>query len=138
MAVWYFVSGVHAKLLVEWLKARPGADGRLPTHLSETDFEAFTKEVGAGAVRVEQRAGDKVVVPRGWIHWVVTVRPCVKVAWEVMEPDHLADYVLIWRDITPHLLTHPELAVADDYMATLPTVFDSIIAALDALSVLRE
>jgi hypothetical protein len=48
----------------------------------------------------EQKHGQLVYVPPGWIHIVYTQKvPCMKLAWDAVYLENLAKYVLVARDI---------------------------------------
>ena len=137
LAYWYFVSGEHAKELIDRLAEKTDKEGHPATYLDDMDFKSFAATLGPNATfKLQQRAGDKVVVPPGWIHWVITVLPCVKVAWEIVEPESLADCVLIWRDIIPQLLKNDQLQNAEDYTAVLSTVTESVLDAMGMMNIL--
>ena len=54
---------------------------------------------GAGMVVIEQRSGDKVSVPPYWIHYVHTVRSCVKLAWDRFLPSEAGVMAALWKNV---------------------------------------
>lgn len=54
-------------------------------------------------VRLEQKAGDVVCVPPGWLHAVFTQKASVKVAYDVVVPEHLPHYVAAWKYVGSQL-----------------------------------
>jgi hypothetical protein len=68
------------------------------------------------SLMLSQGPGQGVSVPVGWMHWVVNLRPCIKVAWEVVRPQHMAGAGLMQR-----LLRSRALGLAPDYLALVPT-----------------
>lgn len=53
-----------------------------------------TLEVGKDFTIINQRHGDRVSVPPGWIHQVENLRPNFKISWDFLEPKKL--HVYLW------------------------------------------
>jgi hypothetical protein len=62
------------------------------------------------------------------MHWVFNLLPCIKVAWEVVRPQHMAGAGLMQR----HLRSRA-LGLASDYLALVPTAAKEIIRWLQFL-----
>lgn len=43
---------------------------------------------------IKQGHGDMVHVAAGWMHLVINLRLCAKMAWEIYKPEHCLNYVL--------------------------------------------
>jgi hypothetical protein len=46
---------------------------------------------------VEQRHGDKVVVPCGWAHCVENIQACLKVAHDTYRAEEFPLYRRVWK-----------------------------------------
>jgi len=79
--------------------------------VSEACCESFMKQQPDAIVKLEQKVGQVVHVPPGWLHSVFTLQPCVKMAWDFMESTHLAWYAAAWM----HIATRVP-GTAKDYM----------------------
>lgn len=56
---------------------------------------AKTLELGKDIVIIDQRHGDRVIVPPGWIHQVENLRPNFKISWDYIEPIKLPVYLWV-------------------------------------------
>ena len=91
--------------------------------LTPAEMGMIEKEMGKEyAVVLEQRAGVGVSVPVGWLHWVVNVRPCIKVAWELARPQHIAGAVQMHRHVRCKMAGLPL-----DYMALAATAVKELL-----------
>ena len=54
-----------------------------------------TLEVGKDVIVINQKHGDRVCVPPGWIHQVENLRPHVKISWDFLEPTKLQVYLWV-------------------------------------------
>lgn len=62
---------------------------------------------------IEQRPGDLVRAPAGWIHFVTNVTgPSCKFAWDYYHADHLPHYITAYQVVFPHV----GQAGGEDYM----------------------
>lgn len=75
-------------------------------------------EVGVGVdnpiVQLEQRAGELVYVPAGWVHQVVNLSPNVKVAWDYYSADNFHKYAQLQYRIASKFFRG---GMAKDYMS---------------------
>jgi hypothetical protein len=72
---------------------------------------------------IQQKAGGMVTIPPGWYHWVLNLRPCIKVAWDPIDPAMLHEYILVWRDIVCGQIGK---AMNADYTSTLSVLAEAI------------
>uniref|UniRef100_A0A383V7E7 JmjC domain-containing protein n=1 Tax=Tetradesmus obliquus TaxID=3088 RepID=A0A383V7E7_TETOB len=90
---------LSSKAVTAWDKDRPkrqqawdllmGSEhGTLP--LSLTMMHHVLEKMGKHAKLVEQKAGQGVWVPPGWLHWVFNNQACFKIAYEVCPTTHAA------------------------------------------------
>lgn len=79
-------------------------------------------------VYLRQCAGQRVSVPAGWVHAVLTLEPCVKVAWDVMDARFAAACVMSDADIMPHA-RNPDWP-APDYMGLHPAMWELFLSDL--------
>jgi hypothetical protein len=100
LARWIFVPPWKAGALDEALKRIRGGEGLSDPDLDfplPDEIETLRDILGDdGIFEVRQHAGDLVVVPPGWVHCVITVRPCLKLAWDFWDPANAARYVSSW------------------------------------------
>ena len=57
---------------------------------------------------IEQRHGDMVHVPAGYMHQVENLAPCVKMAFDKYVPANLARYALSWQYVTSQVFRAPD------------------------------
>lgn len=69
-------------------------------------------------VVLQQRAGERVYVPPGWVHQVTNLRTCLKLAWDTYDVEHFPAYVLLQKELAPLF----GAAMAPDYMGFLPVL----------------
>lgn len=65
-------------------------------------------------VQLQQKAGEMVYVPTGWIHQVVNLSPNVKVAWDYYSPDNFHKYAQLQYRIASKFFRQ---GMARDYMS---------------------
>ena len=109
VALWAFCRPDKVGLLDNYLTQRVKVEGGLKNRGAPTPTRAQLEDCqdricrydgGKNAITlVEQRPGDKVVVPPGWPHAVINLASCVKVAWDSMRQDELCQYVHSWKSI---------------------------------------
>lgn len=92
-------------------------------HLKGSDLDRFLEAmqklgtdmgVDNPVVRLEQRAGELVYVPAGWVHQVVNLSPNVKVAWDYYSADNFHKYAQLQYRIASKFFRQ---ASAKDYMS---------------------
>lgn len=126
LAVWAFLPPTVLREAEAWLKRHglqqgfaEGAHLNLQ-QLRQLQFDMGDDAKGVALVQfVYQCHGMRVHVPAGWMHAVVNVRPCIKLAWQVYNRHHLLDYVLSWQYIGSQF-TH--VSNAPDYMNVMRVV----------------
>ena len=140
-AVWVLVSPEAGEALHEFLVAQ-GYKGGLSFPFKDNTskwkapslevVQAFEEKCGPGSNGlskvqiVAQEAGTLVTVPPGWFHWVLNLRPCIKVAWDPTDPTLLHKYVLVWRDIVSGQIGP---GMPTDYTNTLSALSQAILLA---------
>lgn len=74
-------------------------------------------------VYIKQKVGDMIYVPAGWIHCVITVQPCIKLAWDFVNYKHLPNYLAARRFVLQKLLDMPGFmdSQSEDY-APIPSI----------------
>ena len=75
---------------------------------------------------IAQEAGTLVSIPLGWYHWVLNLRPCMKVAWDPTDPTLLHQYLLVWRDIISGQVGP---AMPADYACTMSALMQAVLLA---------
>jgi hypothetical protein len=84
--------------------------------LNPQEISAVQQELGERhALVLQQRAGQGVSVPVGWMHWVFNMAPCLKIAWEVVRPQHMALAVQMQQRL--RCKAH---GLANDYLGLVP------------------
>lgn len=112
LAVWVFIAPWAVAMANEWLKKRKGKKGSKGNFhlglglagndifLGDEDVRALEAHLNAqcgprrSLVVLEQKAGDLVRVPPGWVHQVVNKQRCLKIAGEVYDEADFARYGL--------------------------------------------
>ena len=132
LAMWVLIHPDKAAVADEWLCVHVADDGFRHDALSITptptkaDMVKLRDHVGVDergryyVVILEQRPGDMVHVPAGWIHCVINMASNFKLAWDYMNPRELPLYTRVWREILTKITTNGE-----DYggtMVSLPTM----------------
>ena len=51
-----------------------------------------------------QKPGDMVIVPCGWVHQVVNMQNCVKIACDVSNPDNLVCSLASWKLVSSGIM----------------------------------
>lgn len=117
LAVWVFISPSAVTKADEWLRgsgfpsgfATPGR-----VRLDDDRIAALKGYLGpSDIVIIEQRAGGRVYVPPGWVHQVSNLRPCLKLAWDLLDICHLPQYAMLQRRIAAPVFG---AMMAADYM----------------------
>lgn len=65
---------------------------------------------------VMQFHGCMVHVPAGWVHCVLNLEACAKLAWEVYKEKHMLNYVLSWQYVARQFTRERNVR---DYMAVV-------------------
>ena len=77
-------------------------------------------QTGLAYIRVmKQGHGEMVQVPAGWMHLVMNLRPCAKMAWEIYKPEHFLNYVLSWQHVANQFTSSGN---SQDYMSVMGVV----------------
>lgn len=122
LAEWTFIHPDAIQAANTWLQQNGFAAGLATPQRALLSSEqvsamqaALANVVAGGAVRVvQQRAGDMVHVPPGWVHQVVNVRACLKLAWDFYDYQHFPLYAKLQSMIVPLFGGH----MAADYMGS--------------------
>ena len=140
-AVWVLVSPEAGEALHEFLVAQGYKAGLSFSFKDNTSkwkapslevVQAFEEKCGPGSNGlskvqiVAQESGTLVTVPPGWFHWVLNLRPCIKVAWDPTDPTLLHKYILVWRDIVSGQIGP---GMPTDYTNTLSALSQAILLA---------
>lgn len=92
-------------------------------HLKGSDLDRFLEamqklgsEMGVDnpVVQLQQKAGEMVFVPPGWVHQVVNLSPNVKVAWDCYTADNFHKYAQLQYRIASKFFKR---GMAQDYMS---------------------
>ncbi|DBA96115.1 TPA: hypothetical protein ACH3X1_015671 [Trebouxia sp. C0004] len=122
LAVWIFLHPSIAMKALAWLRINGYPNGFETigkVHLSEQEVQALDEHLGVDEhgrqylVRLEQRHGQLVEIPPGWIHQVTNLVECLKMAWDVYELAHVPDYVASWH----HISSQVTCSNSEDYMS---------------------
>lgn len=140
LALWVFVHPSAAAAAGAWLATNVealagGFQTENPPRLELKHAVAMQQVLGSAAdgtwlVRlVYQHAGDMVVVPAGWIHTVVNVQPCVKLAFDIYRASHFPAYLQSWRQVASVVTGASN---APDYMGVATVLLQAITGFVDA------
>lgn len=108
LARWTLIHPSAAKEACKWIqkqfKPSGGKAAWTSAALSPAHVAELTGHLQANHIMVlEQRAGDIIHVAPGWAHQVENMAPCLKVAWDCVEPENLPLYVEVMRSIRAHI-----------------------------------
>lgn len=118
VAAWYFVHATQLAGLAEYYASLGLALTELTSPPGDEDIRRLALGYGVIVTKVEQHAGDVVRVEPGWAHFVETLQPCIKSAWDSYDPQNALLYVLAGRSIGAHFPAAPE-----DYVASLAVTY---------------
>ena len=79
---------------------------------------------------IKQGHGDMVQVAAGWMHLVMNLRPCAKMAWEIYKPEHFLNYVLSWQHVANQFTRNSN---SQDYMSVMGVV-SNVVSAVTSVS----
>lgn len=119
LAVWIFLHPTIAMKALAWLRINGYPNGFETTgkvHLSKQEIQDLDEHLVVdehGRQYLEQRHGQLVEVPPGWIHQVTNLLECIKMAWDVYELAHVPDYVASWH----HISSQVTCSNSEDYMS---------------------
>ena len=82
--------------------------------LTEAEIRAFKLRMGDKVVLIEQKAGEVVFVPPGWVHCVVNMEPCIKAACDLYTVDRFPSYARAAYEVGSAVM---HVANAPDYMS---------------------
>lgn len=107
LAIWVFLDPIILVKADAWLREngyKNGFAGKVTLNVQQiTKLQqdmGTDGQTGLAYVRVlRQGHGDMVHVPAGWMHMVINLRACLKMAWAVYMPQHFLNYVLSWQHI---------------------------------------
>ena len=103
LALWVFLHPTILRRVNVWLQAHGFKDGLAgaSARLKKQQLQKLREDMGMipgtstpYVAIVKQGHGEMVHVPAGWVHQVINMRPCIKMAWDVYQPKHLLNYVL--------------------------------------------
>ncbi len=104
LATWLFINPTALDAFKKWLEKMGKSrgllrdeDGEQPKFyltIDQMTAAAADPDIKDHVVLIQQRAGDQVYVPPGYPHYVINHLPCVKVAYDTIELDHLPKYVV--------------------------------------------
>lgn len=126
LAVWFFI---RPQFIDAYHAFKGGnntfqqAKGHLPKYTYEqvkAELDEFKNEVGAEAVvEVKQYAGQIVYVAPGWLHTVLNLQPCIKMAWDYQEVQNLPLYIRSWKQ-------HNRFKVGEDYSGLMNLLLQGV------------
>jgi len=125
VATWHFINPLHFQNALPLLTSIEGAFTSSVSKLSEEVCASTLHVLGVEAyLKVDQRVGEVVYIPPGWVHAVFTKVPCFKMAWDFIVPEHLPLYMAAWREIATKLSN-----TAEDYMAVVQMLVKHALSA---------
>ena len=141
LALWMFVSPaalerVHRALIDDKQFLNKAGKRRFPKGLSsnedvqehllsKAEMEYLAAKFPDGVMLVEQFAGEVVIVRPGWLHAVINLQPCLKLAFDRYVPEAFPQYAM------SHVLVASKYGmVADDYMQWPTAAMEYVIKAL--------
>lgn len=133
LATWVLLHPVAAARADAWLRENGYPQGLATegkVHLSDPKLGALAKQLGKDSngdsylIVLEQRHGDMVYVPPGYLHGVTNVTACVKIAWDLYDLKHIPAYVAAWHHIASRFTSAP-----DDYMACRLVILEGLLQA---------
>ena len=120
LALWVFLLPTILPKAEAWLKSH-GFEagfqaGGKEAKLDEEEILALQQDMGyehdkdtgsqtANVVLIYQAHGEVVHVPSGYMHMVLNLQPCIKMAWEHWRGGNLFDYILSWKFISSQFTT---------------------------------
>lgn len=139
VANWVFVNPLATQLADDSLsrKGKKKLQGLASKrHLSDIEVESLKRELGTDANGndlvqvVHQRPHSIITIPAGWLHQVTNLRLCVKLAWELIDPNKLYMYALAWQFIASRITMHN----APDYMFSENILLNQVRLVVKLLS----
>lgn len=127
LAVWVFLRPAVLRRAEAWLKGnikgfQPGFR-QSATVLKLNQMYQLQKAMGVdentGQAYVQivmQFHGCILHVPAGWVHCVLNMEACAKLAWEVYKEKHMLNYVLSWQYVARQFTRERNV---QDYMAVV-------------------
>lgn len=120
LAVWLFIHPSAHRKLCAWLrKHKLAAVGvAMSRPLKQHQVKDLIKACGTlkngepAAKEVFQHAGEIIRPRAGQVHYVTNLQPCLKVALDLIVPEHGRAYLQSWREIACNNASN-----APDYMA---------------------
>ena len=134
LAIWFFLHPAMAQKADTWLRCNGHKEGfskEGKVHLSSAAMDELMDFLGKDSngqpycIKIQQRHGQLVYVPPGWLHQVTNVAQCMKMAWELYDLEHTAHYVASWH-YTASKITRNN---AEDYMACRRVVQEGFLKA---------
>ncbi len=92
--------------------------------LTESQLRIFAKAMGSKVVLVEQKGGEVVFVPPGWVHCVLNLAPCIKLAHDRYILERFPLYAKSAFEVG---CGHMYKAITTDYMAWAKTALVQVI-----------
>jgi hypothetical protein len=131
IARWFFVPPSKVASVASTLKKEKFSALHLTTEDHRTDMEEI------GCIVVDQLPGQCIYVPPGWLHAVVNLRACFKIAWDCVFPANVPRYFTAWREIHTKvpLWKSEDVSIPDGYVKLSQTALSMILPVLrDRLS----
>ena len=131
------------KPCAQWALVRPGAVPELLKHLVRLFGEEWADGLANGNLLTQEQVqhlqlhmstadfvvlyqmpGDMVTVPVGWLHQVVNMQSCVKIACDVSRPNNLALCMASWKLVSSGIMQRN----TPDYVCTAAAVVKAIVS----------
>jgi hypothetical protein len=107
LCAWFAVPADQVETLVKYVKGLPGRNSLITWQPSVQDMEDMVGQVHGG-VLLYQCAGQRVHMPTGWCHAVCNMQACVKVAWDMLDPERYADYMVAAHQVQGCFASAPD------------------------------
>ena len=85
-----------------------------------------------GVCKVQQRAGEVVFVPPGWVHWVKNEQACVKFAYDGYDPKLMFAYMQSWEQVASKFTNKsnaPDYMGLHDALVHIAAEYSSVVAS---------
>ena len=144
LALWVFLLPTILPKAEAWLKSH-GFEagfqaGGKEAKLDEEEILALQQDMGyehdkdtgsqtANVVLIYQAHGEVVHVPSGYMHMVLNLQPCIKMAWEHWRGENLFDYILSWKFISSQFTTASNSL---DYTNTVGVIRNLLVKHMQA------
>ena len=129
LALWWFIHPHVAARFADFVKGLKEFSPQPDQFPDMLDWgTAHPIDERSSVFYIHQGPGTIISVPPGWVHCVINLLACCKVAWDFFDMKHLASYAALRRDICSPLFRGE--GIADDYMAVAPVISKAVCAPI--------